>query len=256
MRDHNEFCAEINRRKSILKEKKKQRERLLTCGAGALVCIAVVAISPWKYITNPEIVGLPGEGSLPHVSDVEENKKDDELTAEEVSIACPDNELNAEGDEDIAPEETYMEASTEKDNMESIMPQNVTISGYMGNEEYFAPSAAQVIEMLLSHEGVTLVSGDDTLPDGGMASPETDAPSPDMPEANEPEMDEDIDPKPDTTEATEISSEEVKEDLPQFEEETISVEIRVLDNSGRVWVFTVDHESLEEVVSLIKNLCN
>lgn len=265
MRDHNEFCAEIQRRKIKLKEKKKQRERLLTCGAGALICIAVVATSPWKYITQPEIGGQSGENAPSYISNTEEDRKDAELTEEDVMAVQTNGELDDENREEMVPEETFMEACTDED-MESIKVPNVTVSGYMGNEYYLAPSAAEIIEILLSHEGVTLVNSNSSMPDGGATAPpdcfpETDAPDPvppemNNPEADAPEKDENLEPAPDATEITESYTEEIKEDAPPYFEEEVALEIKVMDDSGKMWIFNVNSENFDDIVDLIKNICN
>lgn len=55
MRDHNEFCAEIKRRKEIIKEKKRQRKKALFTLVPMTMCLAVLATFPWKLLSPPEI---------------------------------------------------------------------------------------------------------------------------------------------------------------------------------------------------------
>ena len=55
MREHNEFCDEIKRRKENLIQKKKQKKRIITTCISMVVCLSVVAAVPWDLLASPKI---------------------------------------------------------------------------------------------------------------------------------------------------------------------------------------------------------
>lgn len=254
MRDHNEFCAEINRRKNVLKEKKKQHKRLIVSGIGAMMCVAIVAIAPWQHITPPEIGGEHGE-KTEKATDVHNSGKFDSQ--------MPDEEFDNQ-EECTDRVGTHLEASTEMEWEEAtgeiMMPSNVLINSSLSVNEYYAPYADAVIEFLLSNEYVILVS-DKTedvapelpeagLPDAGL--PETELPDVELPES-ETTADGNIEEAfPDHEAGGSISVPEIN---TECEETESFCTIIVTDQNGRSWVFDVDFDNIDEVVRQVKDLC-
>lgn len=128
MRDYNEFCDEIKRRKEKLIQKKKQKKRIITTCISMAVCLSVVATFPWDIFAPPRI----GDGES-------ESFKNSDLSIE--SEAAPNSPSyngggSAENNEMI--EEAESAASTNPAYDETVeegaFPETDYVDGIAGNE--------------------------------------------------------------------------------------------------------------------------
>lgn len=80
MRDHDEFCDEIKRRKEKLIQKKKQKKRIITTCASFVVCLSVVAAFPWDIFAPPSVSNEKADADDGFKNNVESNTQGGEVS--------------------------------------------------------------------------------------------------------------------------------------------------------------------------------
>ena len=281
MRDHNEFCAEISRRKKKIIERKKQRKKALFTFVPMAMCLAVIATFPWKLLTPPEI----GEDELSSEKYGYDSGDGENITVSgkpeadsEWQSVIEDDKFEETLDYDNMPEAAETEEAGIADGMESDAEESskyslIYIESNRGIKKYSVTSVKAFVDLLYCAEGVNMISGtypETDLDDGTYAEEDangclTESISPSAPDATENiASTEAVETEALDTEAAEpvVPETEVDiegdftapEDLPSGGVSTNTINIYRAD--GEEWVFTVDDDNFEKIIERLDALYN
>ena len=158
MREHNEFCAEIERRKNELIYKKKRRQKLLYGSIPAVLCLMVLAVAPWSLLKESLFGDVMVDPPTHDTSGIMGGTDTSGNNGDQNDNTVPGDALTeAEGDrtEQIPPGQDIWETGAMPETAYYV----VTILTPQNKEMIFFSDVYALFEMLGQTDGVVLTMG-------------------------------------------------------------------------------------------------